>query len=1247
MFPIKHIGSRLTFQLRITALESLCILLTLLEKRNSGDVFDYSATQLLAEWIKSAISPVPALSSVTSQLDSLARTVALETGKAQAQIWTMFRDGSDGLFDGQDALLERLNSIVDHKLKISIAQAIAAVRTGDEEEFDALKQMIQSFEPGPENAAPTKWTLRSLLGPIELEALARGSEEAVQLLLLDKQLSPLTGSILLSAAKPSARPAVFFQAMSGIMNTLWNAGKLDSPHATGEGVSKLFTPGRLESVLRFSGHSAVTLQDLSQEQDGFKFTIDMVLWSTKHTIDSRSALLDTLGRTIGMLCTTFGSQIDPTGYLPSLVHTTASLPDSILKDSLQRFILPHIAQGGLKTLATIGKAWAGLSRLLIELYVTNIPIDPAVRRVLLGDVISSRLALLEEELSVVEHAEIDHKGISDSLRRSDLLARIQVVTAEKDNLGPTVDRSTDASRLAILFNEVHSFIDDAFSPSAFDGLLQALDAGHPQALLREEGFQISSAAFIARLSHYSDLEDLVTPIKFAVESAKLGISILARDLELKGKSSSTSVQDAMRFPISSAMSAFAQLEPSSQMTKAALRDQFLAATALSADAVTLNQRIRHVPRLVDTFDQLYLSWSEIRQREQQDDQASESLYRIKKTDIEVLSDEELEEQEFARMFPTYEEDSEDPIETPAPAVADEKVRFDSGAVLSFHKLLMSAFGSTKTSIDFRSAIDKVLASDFEPSAYDELVDNSTLPLQIRHLHERMLSLQPSKSHPNFYTEANEPEVRKARALILRLIARLDQLIEDWPEQMVPQHIKDRCEAILLLHTRSPVARVLTSLEQLLLHTNDWEGYANKENSLASYQAELSDQIVSWRRLELSSWMRLLDDQVIEYSNNDAEWTMRLFGALVQGVQLAEDVGKHLETTLPMISSYLSASSLGHFASRVEALRALANMADEMVSIDAESRFKQTSALLHNIVANASLFLPRLNDQLHTQRAIIDKAIKDFVKLASWKDVNVYALKASAVKSHRQLHRNVRKFREVLRQPVAPILMDHNSICPQESATSVPQGTIPPVFTITPLPTAVLEARATVEPAPPAHLVRLEDTLKRYHSVHEKARSTMTAYGADGLDMMAVEIIETAAELAKATPESLTKENTKLVNNLASRKRKAYSDLLKALRASGFSNSVRADQLAKQQSSTSMSTLARLPTLPDGLDNTDINKVESYHHRLNVLMITLRAAFNGHNPDIASQDLERGIGYAESVFAAALVERQRFVFHLPL
>jgi midasin len=895
----------------------------------------------------------------------------------------------------------------------------------------------------------------------------------------------------------------------------------------------------------------------------------------------------------------------------------------------------------VQDLAILGRLWLGLSRSLVDLYVTNIPIDPAVRRVLLGDVITARLALLEEELSAIEEAETDSKGISDSYRRQSLLERVAAVSTEKDALGPSIQRSTDVSRLAILFNEIHSFMGDAFSNSSVDSLLKALSGGNSQALERERGFQLSAVAFSRRLSdNYRDLQDLVTPILSAVLYARFGMRLVARHLDLQNKSPSASVSNAIQFPQSSAIAKFARLSPSTNLSKAALRDQFLAATALTTDATSSTQRDHHVPLLVDTLNKLYTSWSDIRQREQQEEQASESLYRVKKTDIEVKSDEELEEQEFAQMFPSYEGEDDDEEEDAPLKVDDHTVKFDSEAVLTFHRLLISAFGSGSSTVDFRTAIDKLLASDFDVSEHDESLDNQSLPLQIRHLHQRMKSLQPAKSHPNFYLEPNEPEVRRAHALILRVISRLDRLIEDWPDQMVPQHIKDRCLEILRLHTRSPVAKVLTSLEQLLLHTNDWEGYANKENSLASYQSEISDLIVEWRRLELSSWMRLLDDQVGEYIDKDTEWTLRLFGALVQGVQATEDAAKHLETTLPMISSYLSASSLGHFASRIDTLRALGRMAGEMSPITGDKRFDQAALLVHNIVENASLFLPRLNDSLHTQRAIIDKAIKDFVKLASWKDVNVYALKASAVKSHRQLHRNVRKFREVLRQPVAPILMDHNSICPQESASATPRGVIPPLLGPITLPAEASTARQSVQPAPPAHLVRLEDTLKRYNSIHEKVRVSLQTTDADSVDEMAVEIIETAAELAKATPESLTKENTKLVNNLASRKRKAYSDLLKALRASGFSNSVRADQLAKQKSSTWMSGLAGLPALPEGLDATNVNKVESYHHRLNVLMITLRASFNGHNPDIASQDLERGIGYAESIFAISLVERQK-------
>jgi midasin len=1228
------------------ALEILTVLLTLLEIRTSGDVFDYSSTQLLAEWMQSSLASLPALSAIGDLLTTVSRAVQLSTGQGQSQIWALFRDGSGHVFDSDTSatLLARLAYISDLKLRKSLVEAIAAADDTDEDGLKDLHAMLESLvaqaPPGTELNA--EWSNQTVLGAIELGALAKPNSDNIDILISDPTISLQDAALLHSTGKAQSRPAVILAAISNMLARQWSTIDYNAETQTSQGPSDLFRPARLSSVLRFGGVQNVKLGDLPEEQRSFKFTVDMVIWNTKNVIESRSSLLTVLRKVLGMLCAAFDQPIAPTGSLPALVETLKSLPASPLKDALDQHVAPLLAnEGALRDLSTMGQLWLGLSRALVDLYVTNIPIDPAVRRVLMGDVITARLSLLEDELSAVEEAEIEAKGVSDTPRHQHLLDRVAALVRDKEDLGPAIDRPTEVSRLAILYNEIHSYMGDAFSTSSVESLLECLKTRDSQALERERGFQLSAVAFTRRLSeNYRDLQDLVTPILTAVLFARFGMRVLARHLDLQNKSPSESVLNAMRFPQSAVIAKFAQLAPSSPMSKAVLRDQFLAATALSVDATSPTQRVHHVPLLVDTLNQLYSSWSEIRQREQQDEQASESLYRVKKTDIEVKSDEELEEQEFAQMFPTYDEEDEEEPEEVAPKADDHSVRFDSEAVLTFHRLLMSAFGSDSAGIDFRSAIDKLLGTDFDASAHDESLDSQSLPLQIRHLHQRVKSLQPAKSHPNFYLEANEPQVRRAHTLILRVIARLDQLIADWPDQMVPQHIKDRCLEILRLHTRSPVAKVLNSLEQLLLHTNDWEGYANKENSLASYQAEISDLIVEWRRLELSSWMRLLDDQVGEYVNNDTEWTMRLFGALIQGVQTAEDVSAHLASTLPMISSYLSASTLGHFGSRVDTLKALGKMADEMARIGEYAQFKQTALLVHNIVENASLFLPRLNDSLNTQRAVIDKAIKDFVKLASWKDVNVYALKASAVKSHRQLHRNVRKFREVLRQRVAPILMDHNSICPQESASASPQGSIPPIFDSVVLSADALTARQAVQPAPPAHLVRLEDTLKRYRSIHEQVRSTLQPTGADSVDEMAVEIIETAAELAKATPETLTKENTKLVNNLASRKRKAYSDMLKALRASGFSNSVRADQLTKQQSSTWMSSLAGLQALPDGVDATDVRKVESYHHRLNVLMITLRAAFNGHNPDIASQDLERGIGYSESIFATALVQRQK-------
>lgn len=919
-----------------------------------------------------------------------------------------------------------------------------------------------------------------------------------------------------------------------------------------------------------------------------------------------------------------------------------------LHQSYRKWITSAFSAASLRPhdLTNLGQVWLALSRFILDLYVTNIPIDPGVRRGLQGEVIAEHLALVKEELAALMAKEMNLKGKTDSRLVAELMGRASVLEKEEESLGPNLKRASDVLKLSYLFNEVQAFLSDLYDREHICSLISALQDTHVQAMSRERDFQLGSSAFIQRLSTtYSEMSDLIHPVVTAVLFGKFGLRLIARDTQLRGSRPDSTVPLAVTFPLAHGVKQLQKLSVDSPVDQATgVPTELLAASAYLYELNTKQSRIYYIPRLAQRLDRLYQIWSAIRLREQQEAQDAESLYRVKKTDIEVLSDEEQEAKEFAELFPQYEDVGAEDALPKQKELHLNKVNqkgFQPSHVASFNDLIRQVFGqsSSASSPLFKQILDETLHANFDPIAFDEGLDSSSLAFQISTLHRRLADIRTSPSQPNFYLSPNEPEARKAHEIVVRLLKRLHVLIDEWPEQMVLVHIRDRCERILTLDTRSPVAKILTALEQLLIHTEDWEAYANRENSLSTFRDGASKLIIEWRKLELVSWTRLLDDQAEQYASEDNEWTLSLYGALIHGPISSNDAGKHLEDVLPMVSTYINSSTYGLFIPRLDLLSCFQRMASEL-SIH-HAVLAKVAIMLHNVIANARLFESRISDAMASQRAVIDKTIKDFVKLASWKDVNVFALKASAQKSHKALHRSIRKFRDVLRQPIAPLMSELNGIIPQEAPVSS-EPPSPFFINISTLTSRSLKDREKASPDVPDVLIRLEETLDRYGQVHLKLRDTITGATASLVDSMAVDIIETASTLAKQTPSTLTKENEKVVNNLASRKRKAYADMLKALRASGFSQNVRADQMSRQQSTVWLAS--QLPVsiecLPPSFDPTGAAKVENYHHRLEVLMSAMRAAFNGHNPDIASQDLQRGIGFVESIYASSLNERAR-------
>lgn len=1221
----------------LTAAEATSLLLRLVEEHCKTETFDYSSIQLLAAWLGEQLVRLDAVKAQEA-VAGLAKTTQITQGLGQAALWTLFRSGQLPTAQRQQlaALAERLDGVTDTKLKLDAVQALSTA--ADNLTDDVVTELSALIDTLPmknldveSTAADTPWSNARVARVIELDLLNDGRAT------WDSQ----TLALLASAA--DARPSdllelqsTTFTALSGWLLRLWQPG---SP-------GQLFQPVQLPAALRFSRTAGTPLAQINVMDDALAFSTRTLLWSAGRS-DDRAFHSWTLAlRVLALVLGAFGvSVVDGRLQQPASFETQADeFAFQYLETSFDQHLAKPLEQD--RSLSTVGKIWYGLGRFVLDMFVTNVPIDPGVRRVLLGESIAAQLDLVKEELEVVRHAEQVQKGMADSARVADLENRVSNLEAEESSLGPRIDREVNAARLGHLFNEVFSFFDDIFSSKAISSLLSAISSNDKAALAREDAFQLASMAFVQRLTTgYTDLEDLARPIATAVLCAKFGVRLLARDLELQLTQPSRVVEPVVRFPSIAGYDELQNLpvggkEPS----VASMRADLLVALSHAQEATTPEQRIAHIPGLVSGLDRLYAAWSAIRLREQQEQQEAESLFRIRKTDIEVLSDEELMEKEFAELFPTFADVMDD--EEPVKVMEEEqptanKVKFSPAQISAFHKIVVGAFSDKPDSVasTLKQTVDEILSS-LHAGQFREDLDVKSLAFQTQTLHHRHAEIRISSAQSNFYFSPNECEVRKAHVILEKLRARLDVLVGEWPDQMVLQHLRERVLRVLNLDVRSPVAKVLAALEQLLLHTDDWEPYANRENSLKSYQHDISNLIVAWRRLELSSWVRLLDDQTVEYMAKDDEFTLRLYGAFVHGIVDSDDPDKYLATVQPVLSEYLNMSTLGAFEHRLSVLSAFQRMAAELGKSEAPAAasLAKVAALLHNVIGNAKLFVPRIRDSLEQQRKVIDKAVKDFVKLASWKDINVYALKASAAKSHKQLHKNIRKFREVLMQPVAPILGDPNAVCPQEAVGGEVQAQTG-FFEMSSLSPAVLDARKTVKAAVPAILADLPTTLTRYTAVQEKARAVTSQTESSQMEGLATDVIETAEVLRKQTPPFLTKENTKIVNNLTSRKRKAFSDLLKTLRACGFSQAVPADKLQRQQSTTWISGLPSLQVanLPDAFDIQTLDKVEEYHHRQSVLMTAMRAAFNGHNPDIASQDLGRAMGYVESLYAACLGE----------
>ncbi|KAH9936525.1 uncharacterized protein B0H18DRAFT_1206806 [Fomitopsis serialis] len=827
----------------------------------------------------------------------------------------------------------------------------------------------------------------------------------------------------------------------------------------------------------------------------------------------------------------------------------------------------------------LGRCWIALAKALLQMYVPDAPVDPAAMQRCAADFWSEEKAFVSRQLDL--HVEYERR--TSGLRDSDTIQYLRRLLAivERSTLVNTeyqCPKRDDVARLHSFWTETTQLMTQVLPSSKLETLMMDLKAQAPHAMTREVVIQESLSAFNQRLDTiYPDFVDISGPIQLALLYMKLGIHLVAvssRGMGFTDQQYATATRAALAFPSVKSAELLRQVEVPRSSSTTAVEPSLAIIAGVILD-VALGSDLQPFWRLTEAiFEQIFGLWAVGRSRNEQAERESQSLYRHQN---DALTEANLEEEDFLSLFPQYEDVLEDNLAAPSTSMhAKRSPLLNSAQIValgSLHKHLFTEGLSTQSALDYfmslrRTTVVSLISQRME--AMPDKLDQESRAYQLSLLHEAIASFDSAHAKGatyNFYIDANFPQSKRAVTALRALQGRLAALIQDWPDQMVLQHLQSRCQAILRLDLSSPVAKILSALEQLVMHIEDWEMYANRENTLKTYQQTLTGLIVEWRRLELSSWQGLLQSQATNFAEGVFDWWFRLYEATVRGVMSASAeeangqdgaVLHYLDGLMPLLDEFIIAAPIGQYEARLDMLHAFSRHVDYVASGKSDDH-KQIFNRVHRILRSTwryyTQFAHHVRGTLSCRQAELEKEVRDYIKLASWKDVNVHALKQSAQKSHKQLYKVIRKFRDVLRQPVQDYLKTPSEDIrelqtPREQAYS---------------PTADDVDIPTFPPAAdlPLYLANLNTTYRNFRGhVSSRVATVIASIPVEGLDELAKEAIVTSAALAKSSPPShmQSAQRVKFLKSLRSRKRRAWSDLLKELKKIGLSVNVKPELL---------------------------------------------------------------------------------------
>ena len=630
------------------------------------------------------------------------------------------------------------------------------------------------------------------------------------------------------------------------------------------------------------------------------------------------------------------------------------------------------------------------------------------------------------------------------------------------------------------------------------------------------------------------------------------------------------------------------------------------------------------------IDSFYMHWKERLAKDQREAEANSRYYAYRGDEEE---DPDAESREMAELFPTYDDNTNDGLPDKKEAASSKMTVFSK--VAEVHQCV---FGDQHSNANLTTYLSRVVKEHSYNSQDTRLSFQNALPGLILQLDDQIQTLEHrDQTKPfNIYTDSHVQEIENLQQLVHNIRARFAEIHEQWPEHAVPIDARLACDNLLDFPLGTPLAELLTKTEKLLEIIAQWQSVASREWSVANLLEQTTALIVSWRRLELSSWSRLLDFEKQKHDAGAASWFFIAYEAVLYNsrvvVDSEGDVRAYCKELVKTLEEFFKNSTLGQFGPRLQLLRSLSAALSDM-SLEDE-RVQVIAGSVAHVIGHYGRYTTNIDKKLSTGRAELEKAVIEQIKLASWKDTNVTALKDSARRSHHKLFKIVRKYRALMNQPISDFKAEEKKESADEQEVRL------------------LEASSShVQPAQKSCAENISDWQTRPQRLTDPSTAVAgmrRVYLAQQgeidvqveLESFRTDLTKSIQDLRKETPSSLTKDNTAMVKHLRERKRRLLADTIKDVAFMGLRRNLAMVDMEKQANTTTV--LSDMVQLRDLSVSQEVGNAQQALHDLLDDMPSARTALAQHSHDLTDGEVQRGLGLLEGLLFQGLAQRESLV-----